>query len=188
MANKKQNILTPLDEITDGHSFQRIVVEFFRCFKTESHNYSIVDVNVEDSGIGTDGGCDILVEFVFEDIISKHTQKWIIECKCHKRAIGVKDINANNINMILKGKKADGYLLVCKKDASSSLKKLFKENNEREEKKYYVWNGDQFWRQCIKFKSLIEAFFPDYYNKYVAKDEIEFSVLVNNFKKEGGSK
>ena len=188
MAKKSEQILTPLDEITDGQRFQQIVAEFFRCFKTESHNYSIVDVNVEDSGIGTDGGCDILVEFVFEDIISKHTQKWIIECKCHKSAIGVKDINANNINMILKGKKADGYLLVCKKDASSSLKKLFKENNEREEKKYYVWNGDQFWRQCIKFKSLIEAFFPDYYNRLFVKDEEAFSALTDKFEKEGGVK
>ena len=69
MTKKIQRILTPLDEITDGQEFQRIVAAYFRCFKTEAHNYSIVDVNVEDSGVGPDGGCDILVEFIFEDII-----------------------------------------------------------------------------------------------------------------------
>ena len=95
-------------------------------------------------------------------------------------------IDTNNINMILNSKKADGYLLVCKKDASSNLKKMFKENNEREEKKYYVWNGDQFWRQCIKFKSLIEAFFPDYHSRQFVKDEQAFSSLTDKYEKEGG--
>ena len=188
MTKNNQRILTPLDEITDGQRFQQIVAQFFRCFKTEAHNYSIVDVNVEDSGIGQDGGCDILVEFVFEDIIAKHSQRWVVECKCHETSIGVRDINTNNLNMILESKKADGYLLVCKKDASSGLKTLFNNNNERKEKKYHIWNGDQFWHQCIKFKSLIEAFFPDYHNRIFVKDEQSFSALTNKYEKEGGAK
>lgn len=183
-----QRISTPLDEITDGQRFQQIVAAYFRCFKTEAHNYSIVDVNVEDSGVGPDGGCDILVEFIFEDIISKHSQRWVVECKCHKTAIGVKDINTNNIRTIIDNKKANGYLLVCKKDASSSLKRMFNENNEKNEKKYYIWNGVQFWHQCIKFQSIIEAFFPDYYNRLFVKDEEAFSTLTDKFEKEGGVK
>lgn len=188
MAKKNQRILTPLDEITDGYRFQQIVAEFFRCFKTEAHNYSIVDVNVEDSGVGPDGGCDILVEFIFEDIISKHSQRWVVECKCHESAIGIKNINTNIIRTTIDNKNADGYLLVCKKDASSGLKKIFNENNERNEKKYLIWNGDRFWRQCIQFQSLIKAFFPNYYIEYIAKNEKEFSSLADKYEKEGGLK
>ena len=188
MAENDKHILTPFDEITDGYRFQQIVAEYFRCYKTEIHNYSIVDVNVEDSGIGPDGGCDILVEFIFEDMISKYSHRWVVECKCHENPIGIYDINTNNIRMILDNKKADGYLLVCKKDASSSLKRMFNENNERNEKKYYIWNGVQFWHQCIKFKSIIEAIFPEYYNKLFVKDEEAFTALTDKFEKEGGVK
>lgn len=183
MTRKKSSILTPLDEITDGQRFQQIVAELFRCLKTDTHNYAITDVCVVDSGIGQDGGCDILVDFVFEDIIAKHKHRWVVECKCLEKSVGCKDINSNNIRMILDSKKADGYLLVCKKDASSGLKRMFNENNENNEKKYFVWNGDQFWRLCIQFKSLIVAFFPNYYNQCFVRVEKEFSRLVNNFEK-----
>lgn len=187
MGKKKKQILTPLDEIKDGQQFQRIVAELFRCLKTEIHNYSIVDVSVMDSGVGPDGGCDILVEFYFEDMIAKHSYKWVVECKCYSRCVGFKDLNPN-LKMILDSKKANGYLLVCKTDASSSLKRLFEEYNNNSEKKYYVWNGDRLWYLCSLFNSIIKAFFPKYYKKYVAKDEKEFSALVNNFKNEGGLK
>lgn len=188
MGKKNEQILTPLDEITDGYRFQQIVAEFFCCFKKEAHNYSIVDVNVEDSGVGPDGGCDVLVEFIFEDIISKHSQRWVVECKCYKTTVGINNINTNNIRTIIDNKNADGYLLICKKDASYSLKKMFNENNERNKKKYYVWNGDRFWHLCIQFKSLIKSFFPEYYLQYFANDEKEFEELANNYEKEGGMK
>ena len=97
-----------------------------------------------DSGVGPDGGCDILVEFYVEDMIAKHSYKWVVECKCYSRCVGFKDLNPN-LKMILDSKKANGYLLVCKTDASSSLKRLFEEYNNNSEKKYYVWNGDRLW-------------------------------------------
>jgi hypothetical protein len=186
--NKRESarFITPLDEIKDGQRFQQIVAELFRCLKTEGHNYTIADVSVMDSGIGQDGGCDILVDFVFEDIITEHKHRWVVECKCYEKSVGCKDINTNNIDIILNSKDADGYLLVCKKDASSSLKRLFDANNERKKKKYIVWNGDQLWHLCIQFQSLIKAFFPNYYFQYFVKDEPKFSKIVNNFEKEGG--
>lgn len=188
MEKGEHDELTPLDEITDGYRFQRIVAELFQCLKKEKHNYSIVDVEVNNSGVGPDGGCDILVEFFFEDIIAKHSHKWVIECKCHEESIGINDINTNNINMILNNKRADGYLLVCKKDASSSLIDMFNKNNENSEKKYYIWNGDKFWHLCVNFHSLIKAFFPKYYRDIIAKDEKEFSSLAEKYEKEGGVK
>lgn len=183
MAKKIQRILTPLDEITDGHVFQRIVAEYFRCIKKESKGYSISDIHVEDSGIGPDDCCDILVEFFYEDVIGSHSNKWVVECKCHSNNIGERDIDGKNIDLILKQHNAIGYLLVCKQDASSSLKRRFSGLNKNGTNRYVVWNGHQFWHKCIEFKSLLKAFFPSYYNKYFIQnnDEQRFNQITSEF-------
>lgn len=188
MAKKNEHIITPLDKIKDGHDFQRIVAEYFRCLKKESNGYSISDIHVEDSGIGPDDCCDILVEFFFEDVIDSHSKRWVVECKCHKKNIGERDIDGQNIDMILKQHNAKGYLLVCKQDASSSLKRRFSALNKNGTNRYKVWNGHQFWHKCMEFESFLQAFFPDYYRKYIAKDSKEFSKLANKYEKEGGQK
>ena len=183
MTQKKSTISTPLDKITDGHDFQRIVAEYFRCLKRESNEYSISNIHVEDSGIGPDDCCDILVEFFFEDVIDSHSSRWVVECKCHKKNIGERDIDGQNIDMILKQHNATGYLLICKQDASSSLIRRFDSLNKNGTNRYIIWNGRQFWHKCIEFESFIKAFFPNYYRQYIAKDAKEFSRLVNNFEK-----
>lgn len=188
MAKKSQRILTPLDEITDGHSFQRIVAEYFRCLKNESNGYSISNIVVKDSGIGPDDCCDILVEFFFEDVIDSHSVRWVVECKCHTKNIGERDIDGQNIELILKQHNATGYLLVCKKDASTSLKRRFDSLNEKGTNRYVIWNGHQLWHKCIEFESFIKAFFPLYYNMYIVKDEKEFLSLADKYEKEGGVK
>lgn len=188
MTEKSQKILTPLDGITDGHVFQRIVAEYFRCLKKEEIGYSITDIHVEDSGIGPDDCCDILVEFFYEDVIDSHSNRWVVECKCHKKNICERDIDGQNIDMILKQHNAIGYLLVCKQDASSSLKRRFSDLNKTGTNRYVVWNGHQFWHKCIEFESFIQAFFPDYYRLYIARDSKEFSKLANIYEKEGGLK
>ncbi len=186
MAKKKQEILTPLDKIIDGYEFQHIVAEYFRCLKKESHSYSIANIQVEDCGVGPDDSCDILVEFFYEDVIDNHSNRWVVECKCHNENIKERDIDGHNIDMILKQHNANGYLLVCKKDASSSLKRRFNSLNKNGSNRYVIWNGHQFWHKCIEFESFIKAFFPQFYNKYIVKDEKEFSSLANKYEKEGG--
>jgi hypothetical protein len=151
---------TPLHEITDGNYFQQIVAEYFRSLKDERKGLHIADIDVDDTGVGCDNGCDILVDFHFEDAIGKHHHRWVVECKSQKKAVGNRDINTNNLYSILKTKKADGYLLVCISDASSSLKSLLAAN---EQLKSVIWNGTQLWRKLIGSESLIKSFFPDYY-------------------------
>lgn len=188
MAKKSQKILTPLDEITDGYFFQHIVAEYFRCLKKENNGYSISGIHVDDSGIGPDDCCDILVEFFFEDVIDSHSIRWVVECKCHSKNIGEKDIDGKNIDMILKQHNATGYLLVCKQDASSTLKRRFRCLNNDGINRYVVWNGHQFWHKCMEFESFIQTFFPDYYRLYFSKDSKDFSKLANIYEKEGGLK
>lgn len=174
---------TPLDKIEDGYKFQQIVAEFFRCLKEENHGYKIADIDVEDYGVGGDDGCDILVEFHFEDAIQKHSYKWVVECKSSNKAVGSSDINSNNLNTILQSKNANGYLLVCKNDASASVKRIFNSLNGTNYQ-YIIWNGSQLWHKLIKSKNLIKAFFPDYYMKYFVEEKVEdtFNELFQKLK------
>lgn len=174
----------PLDNINDGHEFQRIVAEYFRCLKDEKHEYHIVDIDVEDNGVGGDDGCDIIVEFHFEDVIKRHSHRWVIECKSQKRAVSPDDVDIKNICAILKTNKANGYLLVCKTDATAKLKRWFKDmNDDINEADYIIWNGSQLWRKFSNRESLLKAFFPNYYNeKFIAsKDKENYELLVEKF-------
>nr|WP_299213850.1 restriction endonuclease [uncultured Allomuricauda sp.] len=155
---------TPLDKIDDGYEFQRIVAEYFRCLKTEKHDYTISSVKVEDYGIGQDNGCDIVVDFVFDDPITEHSKRWIIECKSQKQAVGPAHIKMDNIQTLLDANNASGYLLVCKSDATSSVKERFRFLNEKNNGKMYkVWNGSQLWRELSQRETILKAFFNDYY-------------------------
>jgi hypothetical protein len=175
---------SPLDSIDDGYKFQQIIAEYFRSLKTDKHGYKISNIHVEDNGVGGDDGCDILVEFYFEDAISEHTQKWVVECKSQKKVVGASDINTNNIELILKAKNASGYLLVCKNDASSTLKRIFKAWNDKNHCKYVVWNGSQLWHKIIERKNILKAFFPEFYRHNFSNTNVEttYDELINEFK------
>lgn len=178
----KKNNKTPLHEITDGNYFQQIVAEYFRSLKKEKLDFHIADIDVDDSGIGCDNGCDLLVDFHFEDAIGKHTHRWVVECKSQKRAVGNRDINSSNLGLIIENKKANGYLLVCVSDASTSLKELLNNNKT----KSIVWNGSQLWHKLIDSKKIIESFFPDYYYEYFVKNKAleKFDSEFNKYEKQ----
>ncbi len=188
LVNRRYILPTPIDNINDGHEFQRIVAEYFRCLKKEKHEYQISDVKVEDLGVGPDDGCDILVEFYFEDAIGQHTKRWVVECKSQKRSVGNKDINIDNLQTILRINKADGYLLVCKTDASTSLKRILRELNKDNLGTFEVWNGTHLWSQYSKREGFLKAFFPDYYKEKFIDSGIKdgFEEAYKKLKKELG--
>lgn len=183
--------MNPLDNITDPYQFQQIVAEYFKSIK-KLKKYHIDHIEVSNSGIGSDGGCDILVKFFYEDMISRHSHIWVIECKSQKQAVSDKHIRLNSIETILKTKQAVGYLLICRNDATSTLKKLFDDNNQTGANKYVIWNGSELWHKFIESKSLIKSFFPEYYQEYFIKNEAEkkYKNYISEFKKEleGGKK
>jgi hypothetical protein len=165
-------VSNPFENIKDGYKFQQIIAEYFRSLKHEKHDYHISDIQVEDNGVGGDDGCDILVEFYFEDPIYKHTQKWVIECKSQKKAVGPDS-----------SKGANGYLLVCKNDATASLKRMFENCSKESNKEFIIWNGSQLWHKFIKSKSLIQAFFPKYYQDSFQNNNAEdtYNELVKKY-------
>lgn len=177
---------TPIDNITDGHEFQQIVAEYFRSLKDFSNGLSIIDIDVEDFGVGPDDGCDILISFHFADSVMRHFKKYVVECKCHNGTIGVNHINTGRIGGIISQYNADGYLLICKKDASATLKRQFSQISENESYHLKIWNGTQLWRLFVKNKDLIESFFPDYYRQYFEQNNSEenFMNKVDELKKQ----
>ena len=58
-----------------------------------------------------------------------------------------------------------GYLLVCKKQATSGLTELFERLNEKckDNYKYECWNGGQFLSKLIMNEKLQKIYFPKYY-------------------------
>lgn len=180
---KNKIVSSPLDKIKDGHEFQQIIAEYFRSLKNDDHEFNFTDINVLDFGVGCDDGCDILVEFFFEDAICKHSQKWIVECKSHKKAIGPDLVNTNKIFSTIDAKGASGYLLVCKNDATASLKRKLNECSVESKKKFIIWNGSQLWHKFIKRKSLIQAFFLEYYQEKFQDNNAEkkYNELVKKF-------
>ena len=173
MVIYSKKLPTPLDDINDGHEFQRIVAEYFRGIKDFKNGLSIIDVEVEDFGVGPDDGCDILVKFHFADSIMRSRRCYIIECKCHNRTIGVNNINIGRIGGLISQYNADGYLLICKLDASAPLKRQFVQISENEKYDLKIWTGTQLWRLFVKNKVLLESFFPDYYREYFEQNHSE---------------
>lgn len=154
------------DEIKNDSHFEDLVISYFEDLKNEGiHN--IVDINVMPSGIGTDGGRDILVDFKITDNITTFTRRWIIQCKFHSKNISTNKISDTNLPTLIHSYKATGYLLVCKKRPTSKLTDMFERLNKhcKMEYQYQIWSGEQFIRVILTKSNpqLLQQYFPNYY-------------------------
>ncbi len=101
------------------------------------------------SGRGPDGGQDLLLEEPGEGLFGTKKRTWLISCKhtAHAnkgkgRSVSGEDVGSDGgiVDAVMQHK-ADGYLLVCSTQASSSLVKRLEaiENNQRV--LTHVWDG-----------------------------------------------
>lgn len=155
------------EEIKNGDHFEDLVAEYFRDLINESEN-NITNVKVNQSGIGTDGGRDILVEFDLSDDIKIFKRKWVVQCKFHEGTISPSKINTINIPTLVHSYRASGYLLVCKSSPTSGLTDLFERLNKdcKDDYNYECWTGNQFLSKLILREKIHGVFFPKY-NNYV---------------------
>ena len=154
-------------EISDDEKFEDLVVSYFEDLKNENDS-KILDIEVKPSGVGTDGGRDILVTFKVTDTVTTFNRRWVIQCKFHSTNISTDKIADINIPTLLYSYNASGYLLICRKKPTSKLTELFErlEINCKFENKYHVWSGEQF-KRLINAKSnkkLLQQYFPNYFN------------------------
>ncbi len=152
------------EEISDGDQFEDLVAEYFRELKKDSEN-NITNVKVLASGIGTDGGKDILVEFELSDEITVFKRTWIIQCKFHKGTISPSQINKINIPTLIHSHNATGYLLVCKSRPTSGITDLFERLNENCTNGYHYecWSGSQFINKLMIMDQIHGQYFPEFH-------------------------
>jgi predicted helicase len=133
------------DEIENHSQFEDLVVSYFEQLKNDTTN-NISDICIKPSGLGTDGGRDILVTLRVNDGLVTFDRIWVIQCKFHNKSISTEAINDVNIPTLIHSYNGIGYLLVCKKKPTSKLTNFFEslEQNCRFNYKYTCWYGDPF--------------------------------------------
>lgn len=149
-------------ELSDWRKFENLVESYFRLLKEEENN--VIDVEVRASGIGSDGGRDILVVFRVTDSVLPFERKWVVQCKFHEKTISKSDLADANIPSLIHQYGADGYLLICKGDVSSRVTEMFENLNDKckFKYKYEIWQGEGFKSRLLFKRSLHKQYFPEY--------------------------
>lgn len=152
------------DEIRDGTHFEDLVSAYFIELKKRK-NSNISNVKTKQSGVGTDGGRDILVEFDLFDEVVNFKRKWVVQCKFHEASVSTAHIKSINIPSLIHSYKAAGYLLICKTNPTSGITDLFERlNNECKFKYHYeCWTGEVFKSKLGVTEKLHSQFFPRYH-------------------------
>jgi hypothetical protein len=149
------------DEIKDGHHFESLVSAFFRSL-SDRPGGNINYVKVVSSGVGPDGGVDIMVYIFLHDGIQIVKRTYIIQCKFHESNINPDHLGRSSITDLITSKGADAYLLICKKMPTNKLKEYFEDltRNCRNKYAYLVWSGEEFLEKLYEAPdSLIKQFF-----------------------------
>lgn len=148
-------------EIANWREFENLIAAYFREVEKEKN---IIDIQVDPSGIGPDGGRDILITFQMTDSIIPFARKWVVQCKFYDKVVSKADLATINIPSLIHEYGADGYLLVCKGDVSSTVTDMF-ENLRRECRlgySYMIWTGDQLKRMLTVKPALFATYFPKF--------------------------
>ena len=158
-----------LVEIADHKKFEDLVVSYFEDLKSEQVN-NITDIKIKPSGVGTDGGRDILITANISDGITTYNKTWVIQCKFHASDISTAILKDINLPTLIHSYHAIGYLLICREKATSKLTDLFErlEQNCIFQNKYIIWNGEQFKTKILNREKILEQYFPEYY-AYITK-------------------
>jgi hypothetical protein len=153
------------DEIPNWQAFEDLVANYFRGTKGQK---SIADVEVDHSGVGPDGGRDIFITFKMSDSIVSFDRKWVVQCKFYDTPVSKRELSDINIPTLIHEYGADGYLLVCKEQVTSTVSAMF-ENLRKQCRMHYnydFWTGSRFksYLNLLPSKStVIKTHFPAYY-------------------------
>lgn len=158
---RMKNTVT-FEEIFSWQQFESLVAAYFELLKDEDNN--VFHVDVRSTGVGGDGGRDILVVFSVTDSVSTFERRWVVQCKFQEHAVSKSDLSNANIPSLIHEYGADGYLLVCKGRVSSTVSDMFERLNVecRFRYKYAIWDGEQFRQRLLIKHRLIQQFFPEY--------------------------
>jgi predicted helicase len=165
------------DEIKDGHHFEALVETYFKQLQTtkENQDFMLLNVETQRTGVGADGGVDILVDISIRDGVETFKRRWVVQCKFSISSISTTDIYDTNIPTLIHANKATGYLLICRSKVTSKLTDLFKKldggANIKEKCKmgysYKVWDGQTFLEKILERTPILwQQYFPEYYKSF----------------------
>lgn len=150
-------------EIDNWAEFEDLVADYFReCIKLD--NNQIINVKVEPTGVGPDGGRDILVTWLVDDSIVAFERKWIIQCKFYE-TLHKSNLDKINIPTLIRENSACGYLLIAKNAVQVGVTETFEKlrNTCKDGYQYEIWNGNNFRNKLGFVGNLHQQYFPKYY-------------------------
>ena len=138
----------------DGVLFEQLIRELF------------ISINCETfwTGVGPDGGRDLIVTEELSGLLSKYQRRWLVSCKhfAHAdRSVGVDDII--NIKDCMEAINATGFILACSTYPSASLIKRLDELFNPKNIPYIILDGISIEKRILSVNSmhLLFTFFPD---------------------------
>jgi len=166
-------------EIQDWAEFEDLCADYFRECKNLDNN-QIIDVKVEPTGEGPDGGRDILVTSLVDDSIVTFERKWIVQCKFYDM-LRKSNLDRINIPTLIREYDACGYLLIVKSSVQAGVAQTFENlrNKCRDGYHYEIWNGNHFRSKLGFVSSLHQQYFPKYY-AYTKEMEVRLKKLKLN--------
>jgi uncharacterized protein YeaO (DUF488 family) len=139
----------------DGVLFEQLIREIFLRNEFETHW----------TGVGADGGRDLIVTEVLEGKLSKTERKWLVNCKHFANAKRNKSVNAADIGDFssdCNAVGATGFILVCSTQPSAGLVKRLEETGEEKKIETQFWDSIEIEKRLTSPKcfALIHTFFP----------------------------
>jgi hypothetical protein len=109
----------------------------------------VLNLNSHWTGVGPDGGKDLLLEEVGDPIFGRKVRRWLVSVKhfAHAnngrgRAVGLEDIgDAGGIMNAVDQHGANGFLLVCSTYPSSGLMTRLSDIEQKKQLPIHVWDG-----------------------------------------------
>ena len=170
-------------EISNWEEFEDLATSFFEKLSRDKND--AIDVFVEPSGKGSDGGRDILVTIKVNDSFMTFTRKWVVQCKFYDKDVTKSHLSDINIPSLISEYGADGYLLICRTGVTGPLSRQFEDlrKNCRNGNSYLIWRGSQFLDKLQEHDEIIERYFPKFHRIRSSNGKIEknFDDLTKEF-------
>ncbi len=160
-----------LNEIKKWNDFEDLVAAYFRQVKLDKE-VNIESVEVQQTGTGGDGGRDILVSFIVNDSVMTFKRIWVVQCKFYNQDVSKSHLSDINIPSLIHQYAANGYLLICKKNITSTLSASFESLNKNCKfgYRYEFWNQNNLLGRIRLKEEVVKTFFP-LHAKYLEKQE-----------------
>jgi hypothetical protein len=152
----------------DGVKFEQLIRELLVLEGFETHW----------TGVGQDGGRDLVVTEKLKGELSEYERKWLISCK-HTANSG-KSLGreqAGNISEDCKAIGAEGYILICSTQPTASLVTRLEEIEKSQNIITRFWDSIEIEKKLLKPNTfnLIHTFFPESSKNYQWKIYNAFS-------------